>query len=248
VRISSGSFKSRRKIRDRRAILADGARDVLLLQVKFVGEPPVGEGLFNRVEVLALDVLDQGHLQERSFLSRRDITDGDRHAQQAGELGGAPAPFAGDDLEPIAHPPHHDGLDDAVALDRLRQLLEPGLVDVPRGWNSFGVRRSISVSTVAVGRGWRQIRNQRAEAFTECGTFFHGDHVERRAREDRKERLGFAVFADCAFIVVSADCSRGSLEDFARERAIGFGAARLGVVEDDGMPWLGASPSRTFAE
>ena len=37
---------------------------------------------------------------------------------------------------------------------------------------------------------------------------FHGDHV------------------GC-----QADCSRGSLEDFARERAIGFGAARLGVVE-----------------
>ena len=165
------------EVRDRRAILADGARDVLLLQVKLVGEPPVGEGLFNRVEVLALDVLDERHLQERSFLSRRDVADGDRHAQQAGELRGAPASFAGDDLEPIAHPPHHDGLDDAVGLDRLRELLEPGLVDVPAGLE-FIRREAVDVRLDSGGRPWwRQIRNQRAEAFTKCGTFFHGDHV-----------------------------------------------------------------------
>ena len=95
-------------------------------------------------------------------------------------------------LAAIAHPPHHDGLDDAVGLDRLRELLESGLVDVPAGLE-FIRREAVDIRLDSGGRPWRrQIRNQRAEAFTECGTFFHGDHVERNAREDRQERLGFA--------------------------------------------------------
>src|SRR6185369_11007651 len=71
---------------------------------------------------------------------------------------------------------------DAVALDRLRELLEPGLVDVPAGLE-FIRREAVDIRLDRRGRPrWRQIRNQRAEAFTECGTFFHGDHVERNAR------------------------------------------------------------------
>ena len=104
VRTSSGSFSRRRKFATDARSLPTARRDVLLLQLKLVGEPPVRERLFDRIQVLALDVLDERHLQQRSFLSRRDIANDDRHAQQAGELRGAPAAFAGDDLEPIADP------------------------------------------------------------------------------------------------------------------------------------------------
>ena len=106
-------------VRDRRAVLADGRGDVFLLQVEFVGEPPVGERFVDRVQIFALDVFDQRHLEQRLLLPGRDVADDDRHAQQAGESGGAPAALAGDDLKPVAVRADDDRLDDAVRLDRL---------------------------------------------------------------------------------------------------------------------------------
>src|SRR3546814_9138524 len=52
-------------------------------------------GFFQRVEIGALDVLDQRHRHRALFVERFD--DG-RHAFQTGLLGRAPAPFARDDL------------------------------------------------------------------------------------------------------------------------------------------------------
>ena len=45
-------------------------------------------------------------------------------------LRGAPAAFAGDDLKAIADLADDDRLDDAVGADRLRQLLQPRIVDM----------------------------------------------------------------------------------------------------------------------
>ena len=86
MRTSSGSLQQPHEVRDRRAILADRRGDVFLLQVEFVGEAAVGERLFDRVQVLALDVFDQRHLEQRLLLARRDVAHDDRHAQQAGDL------------------------------------------------------------------------------------------------------------------------------------------------------------------
>ena len=63
-----GQLEQPQEVGDRRAILADGGRDVFLLQVELVGEPAVGERLFDRVQVLALDVFDQRHLEQRLLL------------------------------------------------------------------------------------------------------------------------------------------------------------------------------------
>ena len=51
--------------------------------------------LLERVEVLALDVLDQRHHRCRFV---RDLLDEHRYFVQAGQLGGAETPLAGDDL------------------------------------------------------------------------------------------------------------------------------------------------------
>ena len=72
-----------------------------LRQVELVGEPPIGERFFDRVQILALDVFDQRHLEQRLLVAGR------RRArrpapQQAGALRGAPAAFAGDDLIAVA--------------------------------------------------------------------------------------------------------------------------------------------------
>src|SRR5206468_3943498 len=114
--------------------------------------------------------------------------------QQAGELRGAPAPFAGDDLKPIADPPHYDRLDDAIGLDRLRELLEPGLVDVA-AWLEFIRREAVDVRLDSGGRPWwRQVRNQCAEAFTECGAFFHGATQTAKTRRHEEEHFFFVIF------------------------------------------------------
>ena len=86
LRTSSGSFSSRRKLATVARSLPTAAAIVFLRQLKLVGEPPIGERLFDRVQILALDVFDQRHLEQRLLLARRDVADDDRHAQQAGEL------------------------------------------------------------------------------------------------------------------------------------------------------------------
>ena len=107
-------MSSRRIVRDRRAVLADRRRDLFLRQLEFVGEPAIGERFVDRVQILALDVLDERHLEQRLLLPARDVADDDRHAQEAGPLRGAPAALAGDDLKPVADRADDDRLDDAV--------------------------------------------------------------------------------------------------------------------------------------
>ena len=44
---------------DGRSVLANGLGDLLLREVKLVAQPPVRRRLFHRIEILALEVLDQ---------------------------------------------------------------------------------------------------------------------------------------------------------------------------------------------
>ena len=106
---------------DMAAALADDLGDVVLAAFEFVGERVIALRLFHRVEVFALHVLDDRDLER---VAVADIDRDDRHFVQAGELRGAPAAFAGDDLEAVLralHRPHHDRLDHAVLLDRSRR-------------------------------------------------------------------------------------------------------------------------------
>ena len=98
-----------------------------MCQLKGLNKPPVGVGLFYRIEVLALDVLDNGQLER---LRGVDIADLGGHGAEAGGLRGPPASLAGDDLERAARPADHDGLNDAVLAHRQDQLLEGVLPEV----------------------------------------------------------------------------------------------------------------------
>ncbi len=112
-------------------------------------------GLFQRVEVLALHVLDQRHHGGR-FVA--DLAHQHRHAVQPRQPRRAEAPFARDDLvdRPLAvgygrvarlpgqrlqprlsvgrvEPPHQDRLHDALRLDGLGQLIQRALVHMGAG-------------------------------------------------------------------------------------------------------------------
>ncbi|MDQ1190762.1 hypothetical protein QE447_003265 [Stenotrophomonas sp. SORGH_AS282] len=85
-------------------------------------------GFFERVEVFALDVLDQRHRNDGAVFQ---LAHHHRHFVQAGQLRRAPAAFAGHDLEAVrAQLADQDRLDHALRLDGIGQLGELGFVHV----------------------------------------------------------------------------------------------------------------------
>ena len=178
-----GKLEQPQEIRDRRAILSDGLSDLFLCQQKLVGQTPVGERFIDGVQVFALDVFDERHLEERSIIARRDLPDHDRNFQETGLLRGAPTPLAGDDLKSFADVPDDDRLNDAVRFDRSREIVEARVIDVAARLERVG-RESIDVEFNRPGARFRRGRDEGAQAFTESWAFFHSDkcnHEDVRA-------------------------------------------------------------------
>jgi len=103
------------------AILAGALCDLLLRQVKFIDEALKGVRLLDRVEIFALEVFHQRHLQRHLL---RDISDDDRNTEQARALRCAPAAFAGDQLEAAGNPADHERLNDAAGMNGASKLVE----------------------------------------------------------------------------------------------------------------------------
>ncbi len=112
---------------DMAAALADDLCNLVLAAFEFVRQRVITLRLFHRIEVFALNILDD-HDLERVRIA--DIDRHDRHFVQARDLRGAPAPFAGDDFKAVLralHGAYHDRLDHAVLLDRVGELAELGI-------------------------------------------------------------------------------------------------------------------------
>ena len=93
-----------------------------------VDEPLHAEGDLYGVEVLALDVLDEGHGMEVLVVHLADVG---RQALQVGALCGPPAALAADDdVLSAVGPFDRDGLDDAQLPDRVGQFVERLLVEL----------------------------------------------------------------------------------------------------------------------
>jgi hypothetical protein len=117
------------RVGHRRAILADPRRHLLLRQPELVDQPVIGRRLLDRVEVGALQILDQRALER---LAGVDVLHHHRDLHHPGALRRPPPPLAGDEQVAAAVPrPHHQRHDHAVRLDRRRQLVELGLAEVP---------------------------------------------------------------------------------------------------------------------
>ena len=91
-----------------------------------VEQAAIGLRLLDRVEILALDILEQGDFER---LGVAEIADDRRNFVQARLLRRAPAALAGDDLEAMAVRTHDDRLDHAARGDRLRQFGQRFLVE-----------------------------------------------------------------------------------------------------------------------
>ena len=83
------------EVRHRGARTADGLRGLLVGQLEFRDQPRERGRFLERVQVLALDVLDEG---ERDGVLVVDAAQHGRDVVQARHLRGAPAALAGDDL------------------------------------------------------------------------------------------------------------------------------------------------------
>ena len=106
-------------------------------------------GDFDGVEVLALDVLDEGDFHQAVV---GEVLNDDGDFLEAGDLGGTETAFAGDQLVVAGGFADDEGLDDAVLADGLGQFLEAlGLED---GAGLEGVRLDVgSGDADGAGRG-----------------------------------------------------------------------------------------------
>ena len=126
----AGEAEDAQKVRDRGAFLAHPLGEVLLGELEFVLEPLVRLGCFERVQVLALDVLDERHLQELAL--GRFLHDG-RNGLEPGEPCRAPPALACDQAVAAACSVHDDGLDDPLLFYGRCELFElPVVKDLPR--------------------------------------------------------------------------------------------------------------------
>src|SRR6185437_9712146 len=113
------------------AALADDLGEILLRVAVAVHKQLVALAFLDCVQVLALDVLDDGDLDR---LLVRQRADDHWHFVQSGELSGPPAPLAGDDLEGLrvhGRRPDHERLHKPALADRAGKLLELCLGKIP---------------------------------------------------------------------------------------------------------------------
>src|ERR1043166_9227736 len=104
-----------------RAAFADFEGDFLLRELKLLHQLRVALGLFHRIEVFALEILDERQFEHCPVIG---CAKNDRHLRQTQQLGGPPAAFAGDELEVAVALAHDEGLDDALFRDRIGQFAE----------------------------------------------------------------------------------------------------------------------------
>src|ERR1051326_3158086 len=157
------------KVRDRRALFADLLRDLFLRQSEFFVQLVIGVRFFDRVEVLALDVLDERELQ--GVAVGRALLDDDRYFAESRFLRRAEAALAGDQpVLVIADARNDERLHDAVLANAARQLFDrrfikslARLIRVRRNL----LHRHLGQST-RLRRFSRTRRDQRSQSSAEC--------------------------------------------------------------------------------
>jgi hypothetical protein len=110
-----------KQIRDGSAVLTGALRELFLREVEIVAQALESARLLDRVQVFALEIFDQRHL-DGEFL--RNIPENDGHARLRRSLGGSPAALAGDQLIAKADLANDERLHDAARANRLSKLFE----------------------------------------------------------------------------------------------------------------------------
>src|SRR3546814_20098647 len=99
----------------------------LLAMAEFSNQFPISFGLFDRIKVLALDILNESDFQRFRIV---EIANNGWNAMELGPMSGPPASSAGNDMVAPATRPHNDGLNNATprsALRKIRQRVQIGI-------------------------------------------------------------------------------------------------------------------------
>ena len=94
------------------------SRDIVLAEPEVVDELPVCLSRLEGIEILALQVLDQGELE---LIAIGELPDHRRDAFESGRLCGPETSLAGHELVAVHRLGDQDGLDDAVLRDARSQ-------------------------------------------------------------------------------------------------------------------------------
>ena len=103
-----------KRVCDRGSGAPDPRRDIVLGEAELIDELSVGLRCLQRIEILALKVLDQGELE---LVAVRELTHDRRDAIEARGLGRPEPALAGDKLITLDRLGHEDRLDDSVFTD-----------------------------------------------------------------------------------------------------------------------------------
>lgn len=107
-------FEKTHGVRNCRAILSGPVRDFFLREMELVRQALKCASLLNRIQILTLQVLNQGHLKRHLFW---DVAQNGRYARQLRSLRRTPAALSGDQLIPLTNPPDHQRLHDPTRAD-----------------------------------------------------------------------------------------------------------------------------------
>ena len=124
----TGQVQDAQQIRHRGPALTDPLGDLLLGQVEFLHQLPVGQGFLYRREFLALDVLHQRHFQTFRVAG---FLDDDRNLLHPGPLSRAEAPFAENQLVAACHFSDYERLQYSLVADGIREFRDLPLIEKP---------------------------------------------------------------------------------------------------------------------
>ena len=153
---AEGVEKGRSQLEEAEGVGDGGAAATDLLGDLFLGEFELGlelgvtGGFLQRIQVLALEVLDEGEFEDLA-VGGGPFDDG--NLGQAGQAGSAPATFAGDEFEAFADGADDEGLDDPLFADGVGQFAEGFLGEVAPRLERAGNDAVESDLANAVG-GW----------------------------------------------------------------------------------------------
>ena len=192
---AGGQFQQAHGVGDGGAAFADFLGNFVLFQAEFLGKALVGDGFFDRVEVLALDVFDEGELEH---LLVPGLADDHGGFLQTELLGGAPAAFTGDQFVFVVAFADDQGLDNAVFADRFDQFQETFAAEFGAGLEGAGndVAGGDFLNPLAgfgLGGGHAGL-NEGSETFSE-GDFRHKAAIMTLLRRDANgQKRGVHIF------------------------------------------------------
>src|SRR5579863_7203484 len=144
-------------IGDRRAIFSRALGHLLLRQVKLINQALEGMRLLDGVEIFALEIFHQRHLQ-------RDVSDYDWDTEQARALRCAPAAFAGDQLKAASNSADDERLNDATGMDGASKLVQRFFAEA----GTRLVRAWINQVNIGLKQALRRCRSHRCCCCRHC--------------------------------------------------------------------------------